>query len=364
MRILVLTSRYTASRDIIEEDFGRQIRLFSALARLGHKIDFLVADYRKFEKKNTRLHGIDVHIRPFGVFSLLSFLGNLDERLKNGKYGILIGSSDPLWGVFGHYFAKRNNVKFLYDLHDNYETYAAYKIPFFRHFDRHAIKNSDIITTISFALKEKISKVRKANVFTVQNGVDLKLFRPIDRNLSRKKLKLPISSRIIAYTGSLQKSLGVDILARVFEKLKKELPNAKLLLVGRLSKAKRDMPDIKNHGIITFDAPSQDKVVLAINAADVVVIPSPTNEFTKYCFPYKCVEYMACNTPIVATSLSDVKLMLGNYKDSLCEPDSENELYKKTKSQSTKGKINYRKNLKNFTWDRMAMKLHKIITRK
>ncbi len=53
MRILVLTSRYTATRDIIGEDFGRQTRLFSALKKIGHEVDFLVADYRKYENKKS-----------------------------------------------------------------------------------------------------------------------------------------------------------------------------------------------------------------------------------------------------------------------------------------------------------------------
>lgn len=47
MRILVLTSRYTATRDIIGEDFGRQVRLFSSLKKFGHGIYFFVADYKK-----------------------------------------------------------------------------------------------------------------------------------------------------------------------------------------------------------------------------------------------------------------------------------------------------------------------------
>ena len=73
---------------------------------------------------------------------------------------------------------------------------------------------------------------------------------------------------------------------------------------------------------------------------------------------------MACNTPIVATSLSDVKLMLEDYKGSLCEPDNEYELYSKIKSQLGKGKINYRKKLKGYSWDKIALKLHKIIKEK
>lgn len=362
MKILVLTSRYTAARDIISEDFGRQTRLFSALVKLGHEIDFFVADYRKHESKDMKLHGINVFIRPFGILDFFSFARGFDNILKNREYELVIGTSDPLWGIVGHYFSKKHGIKFLYDLHDNYETYATYRIPFFGFFDRNAVKKADIVTTVSHALKEKIKGIRK-NTFVLQNGVDLGLFRPLSRESSRKKLNLPENAKIIAFTGSLQKSLGIDILVRVFGRLRREMPGAKLLLVGRLGKG-LNMPDIKKPNVITFDALRQKEVVLAINAADVAVIPSPENEFTKYCFPYKCVEYMACNTPIAASSLGDVSLMLKGYKDSLFEPGNEEDFYRKLKLQLKKGKINYKKSLKGNTWDSIALKLHKIITKK
>ena len=364
MKILVLTSRYTASRDIVGEDFGRQIRLFQALKKFNHEIDFFCADYKKFENRNVNLHGINIFIRAFGVTGFLNFLRNLKILLRSKKYDFLIATSDPLWGILGYIFAKKHKVKFIYDLHDNYETYSAYKIPFLKYFDRYTVKHADIVTTVSYALKSKISKIRKKNVFVIQNGVDLKLFKPIDKSLSRKRLNLPLDSKIIAYTGSLQKSLGVDILINVFQRIRKEIPNTKLLLAGRLTADNlnnKKIPDINDKDIIFFDALRQEDVVFAINSADVVVIPSPSNEFTKYCFPYKCVEYMACNTPIVATRLSDVRLMLRDYKGSLCEPDSEDELYRKIKLQMDKEKIDYRKKLENYTWDRIASKLNKVM---
>jgi len=361
MKILVLTSRYTATRDIIGEDFGRQTRLFEALKKFKHNIHFFCADYRQFEKRNTILHGIRVFIRPFGIFYFFDFISKLKEIVKKEKYDLIIGTSDPLWGTIGYFISKKYKIKFLYDLHDNYEVYATYKIPFFKYLDRFIIKNSGIITTVSYSLKNKIKNIRQKNVFVIQNGVDIDLFKSLNKKYCRKKLRLPLNSKIIAYTGSLQKSLGVQILINIFEKLRKDTPKIKLVLVGRLSANKKERLDIKKKDIIYFDALKQKDVVLVINAADVVVIPSPSNEFTKYCFPYKCVEYMACNTPIASTSLGDVKLMLKDYKDSLCKPNSEDELYKKIKVQLNKGKIDYRKKLKNNTWDSVALKLHNII---
>ena len=360
MKILVLTSRYTATRDIISEDFGRQVRLFSALAKLGNQVDFLVADYRKFENKDIRLHKINVAVRPFSVFSLLSFLRGLNEKLKNRKYDILIGSSDPLWGIFGYFLAKKNRVKFLYDLHDNYETYATYKMPFFKYFDRYVVKNSDVVTIISFALKSKISKIRKDKVFVIQNGVDTNLFKPMDKLKCRAELKLPKGAKIIAYTGSIQQRQGVDLLVNVFNKLKREVSNLKLVIAGRFVKGQEDKINLNQEGIIHLTL-NQEKVAKLINAADVTIVPNRDDEFTRYCFPYKVVEYMACNTPIVATKLGDVELMLKGYKDSLCMPDNEEDMYKKIKIQLKKGKINYRKNIKNNTWDSIARKLDMIL---
>ncbi len=361
MKILVLTSRYTATRDIIGENFGRQTRLFSALKKLNYEIDFFVADYRKFENKNAKLNGISVMIRPFNFFYFFDFLKDLNSALKNKKYDAVIASSDPLWGIIGYYFSKKHSIKFIYDLHDNYETYESYKIPFMKQFDNYAVRNAAFVTTVSYALKEKISNVRKKDVFVIQNGINLELFKPMDKIYCRKKLNLPLKSKLIAYTGTLQKSLGVDILVSVFENLKQKIPDLKLILVGRFGADKNDDPDIKKKGVISFDALSQKDVVLAINAADVVVMPSPSNEFTKYCFPYKCAEYMACNTPIVASSLSDVTLMLKGYKGSLCKPDDKEALSRKIKVQLSKGRVDYRKKLKNFTWDDMAKKLDKAI---
>ena len=41
----------------------------------------------------------------------------------------------------------------------------------------------------------------------------------------------------------------------------------------------------------------------ALSAADVAVLPNINNEFSRYCFPYKLVEYMAAYFPIVATKV-------------------------------------------------------------
>lgn len=361
MRILVLTSRYTATRDIIGEDFGRQTRLFSSLKKLGHDIDFLCADYRKHENKDVKLHGINVMIRPFGLLHFFSFIFSLDNALKNKNYDVMISTSDPLWGAIGYFFANRNKVKFIYDLHDNYETYLTYKMPFLRLLDNHAMKNADAVTTVSKALGEKISPVRENNVFVIQNGVDINLFRPMNRLKCRERLNLPKDAKIIAYAGSIQRLQGLDLLIEAFKMLKKSIKNARLVVAGRFFKGEERHINLSQEGIIYLKSLSQEKVAELINAADVAVVPNPLNSFTEYCFPYKIVEYMACNVPIVATGVGDVKELLSAHKGSICKPNSIQDLAEKIKIQMGKKRVSYRKKAMEFSWDKIAVKLNKVL---
>ncbi|MEK6984311.1 MAG: glycosyltransferase family 4 protein [Nanoarchaeota archaeon] len=361
MKLLVLTSRYTANRDIIGEDFGRQTRLFSALKKLGHEIDFYVADYRKLENKDLRLHGINVKIRAFSVLNFFSFLMSLNHILKCKKYDAVIASSDPLWGIIGYIFAKRHNVRFIYDLHDNYETYASYQIPFFKYIDNFVLTKADLVTAVSHSLRNKVMPIREKKVFVVQNGFEAGIFKPKDRLKCRKELKLPINAKIIAYAGSIQRVQGIDLLVDMFNDLKNKIKNLKLAIAGRFVKGEEKYINLDYGGIIYLKSLGQDKVAELINAADVVVVPNPANAFTKYCFPYKVVEYMACNVPIVATNVGDTGLFLSKFKDSVCKENDEKDIAEKIKIQLGKGRVSYRKDAMKNTWENIASRFDKVL---
>src|SRR3989338_3882144 len=250
MKILVLTSRYTATRDIIGEDFGRQTRLFAALKKRGHDIDFFCADYRKKEGKETILHGIRVLIRPFGALSLASFCMGLISQLRKEKYNLLIATSYPLWGVVGNWASKKTGTRFLYDLHDNYETYMTYRLPFIPQLERKAIRDADIVTTVSHALKERISPIRKNGVAVIQNGADTSLFKPLPRAKCRKELKLPKGATLIGYAGSIQRGQGIDILINAVMGIRKENPKVELAIAGRFYDDEKRYIDLDQEGII------------------------------------------------------------------------------------------------------------------
>lgn len=109
--------------------------------------------------------------------------------------------------------------------------------------------------------------------------------------------------RVCLYAGSLMKIYGIENLVRGF--VKAEIPNTELHIYGdgdfrkELEELARENDSVKYMGV----APNSD-IVKAELKATLLVNPRPTNEdYTKYSFPSKNMEYMASGTPVLTTEL-------------------------------------------------------------
>lgn len=107
----------------------------------------------------------------------------------------------------------------------------------------------------------------------------------------------------IMYAGGLNEKYGVLTLARAFRLI--ENPNVELWLYGKgdateeiIEMGKEDRR-IKYKGMV-----SNEQIVRAEKEAMLLVNPRPTSEeYTKYSFPSKNMEYMWSGTPLVTTKL-------------------------------------------------------------
>lgn len=359
MKILVIMKRFGANKDMVMQDFGRQIRLFEQLAK-KHIIHFLCPDYKKKESKIISRNRIKYIVMPASFLSLISFYNSLESLAKKEKYDAIIATTDPLIGILGYYFSKKHKIPFAYDLQDNFESYGAYKLPFVRYFDRRAVKNADIVFAVSESLKNLVSKFRKKPTYVIQNGIDLSLFKKIDKKNVRKKLSLPLNGRIIVYVGEISKAKGAAVMLDAFEIVRKKVPDAYLLLSGEVQKG----ISIKRTNIIFEKFPQRENIVSALNASDVALIPNLESPFSKYCFPYKALEYMAMGLPIVATDMGDVSLLLKKYKGSLCKPNNAYDMAEKIISKLEKpGNVDYSSDVKSLKWKVLADKLDGAICR-
>lgn len=357
MKILVIMKRFGANKDMVMENFGRQIRIFEHLAK-KHKIDFFCLDYKKKESKELIKNNIRYIIKPISVFSYPKLLNSLKGIIKREKYDVVVATTDPLIGIISYQFTNKFNIPLVYDLQDNFESYDTYKIPFVRKLDMGVLKEAEIVLVASTSLKNHILKIRKKPIYVIHNGIELGLFKSIGKNYARKKLNLPLNLKIIVFIGHLEKLKGTDLLLNAFNIVREKHPDSYLLLSGKIE----DETIIKQKNIIFRELPKREDVVLGINAADVAVIPNPINNFTKYCFPYKLVEYMACKVPIVATNIGDTSLVLKKYKGSLCRPNDEKDLAEKLIAKLQKPlKVNYNQEVTKLKWEVLAAKLDKIL---
>ena len=358
MRILVIMKRFGANKDMVMQNFGRQIRLFETLAK-KHEIDFLCPDYKKHENKDIIKSGINYYVRPYSILGHFKFVNELKKMIKKGKYEVIVGTTDPLIGIIGYFYSKKFKRKYIYDLQDEYSSYDTYNIPFVKYLNREAVKNSDIVLTVSESLNKRIKKFRKKPTYTIQNGIDLKSFKSMGKEKARKVLKLP-KGKIAVYIGEISKLKGADILIEAFKEVRKEIPDSYLLLSGKIM----DGINVKQERVIYEEYPKRQQVITALSAADVAVLPNKKNIFSEYCFPYKLLEYMAANLPIVATNIGDASTMLSKHRNYLCEPnDKYNMAEKLIYALKSNKRPDYRNLLKNLAWKNLSKKVNRILTK-
>ncbi|MEQ8190913.1 MAG: glycosyltransferase, partial [Candidatus Eremiobacterota bacterium] len=136
--------------------------------------------------------------------------------------------------------------------------------------------------------------------------------------------------KVCHYAGGLLKIYGLEILVKGF--IKANLPNTELHIYGGGS-YENELKDIvsQNKNIKFFGYVSNEIVVNEQLKSTLLINPRPTNEeYTKYSFPSKNMEYMVSGTPVLTTNLPGMPGEYAEYvyviedesedgiKDSLC----------------------------------------------
>ncbi len=116
-------------------------------------------------------------------------------------------------------------------------------------------------------------------------------------------LERKIAPRICFYAGSIRREFGLDILVEGFRKA--NIPNAQLHIYGPGSYVKElEQIAAEDDRIFYGGMLLNSQIVEKELEATLLVNPRPTHEeFVKYSFPSKTMEYMASGTPVLTTVL-------------------------------------------------------------
>jgi len=127
---------------------------------------------------------------------------------------------------------------------------------------------------------KKIFKIKENRIFVIPYGpLDFYKTKNISKKTARKKLGFKNKDKIILYFGNIRKYKGVDVLIKAFSQVKKKIPQAKLLIIGKNWIDWQPFQDIiernslKENIFLKLDYIPGFEVQYYFLAADLVVLP-------------------------------------------------------------------------------------------
>lgn len=157
-------------------------------------------------------------------------------------------------------------------------------------------KRKEKIDAYAVITKQMALKLGISNYAVIEGMVDDKVQFKAIKDADRSDLPF-----VFMYSGGLYVSVGVGKLIEVFEKID---CNCELWLFGDgelvdcIKHASQENPSIRYYGVLP-----QSEVLKFQHRADCLVNPRIDDEFTKYSFPSKNMEYLLSGTPVIAKAL-------------------------------------------------------------
>jgi len=227
-------------------------------------------------------------------------------RISNSDFDMVHANCVP-----SAYAAMKASKKkpFVFTQHNNEEiirTYAHFVgVKLYETIMSKIIENAASIISVSKSVAKEMESRYGVKSKTIYNGVDLDFFTPEnDGKEFRDRYSLG-DSRIVLFVGKIDKRKGLEYLAHAFEKVKRNVKNTKLVIVGKTrfeedSYLNKIMEMMEAFGILDsvyFTGEiSIEMLQEAYRACDVFVMPSITETFG-----IVVIEAMASGKPVVVT---------------------------------------------------------------
>lgn len=152
-------------------------------------------------------------------------------------------------------------------------------------------------------MKERLNHRKTAIVLEGHVDSDMEL---VENTIAGKYEK-----KVCIYAGMLHRKYGIEKLVKAF--IAADVKNAELHIYGDGDYAE-ELKALNNDSVLYFGIVPNDKVIKEELKATLLINPRPTNEeFTKYSFPSKNLEYMVSGTPLLTTNLPGMPYEYRNY---------------------------------------------------
>jgi len=323
----------------------RLYKLSLALARKGYRVYMVSPSFyphRRVDGSGSEIHVVQ-HL-GLGVFLYSSFIrlpvvfvhlvtsvAALVSLHKKVKLQV-IHAWHPVAGLAAVLAGKLTKTKVFLDWTDFYSDIVRHESPLLMpvaQFIEHIIiKNCEKIFTVSNEMKKALIEIGalKDKVYVIPDGVDPRMFNlKIDGSMVRRKHGLSDSPTIV-FHGDVKPIDGVDALIKAFVLILRQMPNAKLLIVGGGRKYFREVVRLAkklgvDQSVIFTGWVPHEKVPEYIAVADVCVIPLRSTLETNCYLSFKLFEYWAMGKPVVVSRVSAIsKIVRDGVNGVIVEP--------------------------------------------
>ncbi|MDJ0757879.1 MAG: glycosyltransferase [Woeseiaceae bacterium] len=165
--------------------------------------------------------------------------------------------------------------------------------------------------------------IEPQRIQVISNGIDTEAFRPGDDAGLRDQLCISPDSIVLGTVSSLTSEKAIDNAISAMALVLPEFPELKLLIVGDgpcREELERQVDDLSIAHAVMFLGRRSDMVEV-YRALDVFLLPSLIEGL-----PMALLEAMACETPVVATSVGDVASVVDGSVGRLVEAGSVEQL--------------------------------------
>jgi glycosyltransferase involved in cell wall biosynthesis len=160
--------------------------------------------------------------------------------------------------------------------------------------------------------------LKNKKIVHINNGIDLNIFKPHDRNLTRKELNIPLDAKVLVFgaeyaSGTVYK--GGEDLIRILHQINQSGEKFHLLIIG-----KGDLSSFNNFSNLKLHQTgylnSEELMSKYLAAADLMIYPTKADNL-----PNALVEAIGCGTPAVTYDIGGCgEIILNDFNGFVIEP--------------------------------------------
>lgn len=314
----------------LKSEYGLKFRAIAPVPKFNSTI---ARFYEKISKKHFSnvTHNKNKEYYNY-IFYDLKFIDYIYRLLNKGEYGRLLAKkflaeiekkidirsynlTHVHWafptGLIAYYIKKKYGIPYILTVHgSDIHTYPQ-KNKTIKKYTLKVLENADKVIFVSNYLRET-AKQMGYNCDTdvvIPNGVDLKIFKPINKDEAKKRLGLSLGNKYVGFVGNLIPIKNAQLLPDIFLSIKNKTQNSTSFLVIGDGVLKTDIENKckqANLDVVFTGRIASDDVALGINALDVLILPSK-----KEGWPSVILEAQACGVPVVGSDAGGIPEAIG-----------------------------------------------------